>query len=655
MTYGELFAGVSGMGLGFDVAGMICRWRVEIDRAAAGVLARNHPDTILEADVVAFAKWLSRLKKHDPERFERYLVDVLGGGSPCQDLSVAGLRKGLDGERSGLFRIMVRICRILRPRIVVWENVLGALSSNAGKDFACVIGAFTGCVPEVPDDGWGAGGFARAAEPGRWNVAWRVLDSQYFGVPQRRQRVFLVGSLGDGSCAEILFEPESVCGDPAPSRTAGERFAGTLTKSALDGSSPCGGDGREGGLVTGTLSARHGAGGGLGTDFECNGGLIAAEVAPTLNAAFGKKLGLENQHIDSGGGFSSPCIANPLTSRMAKGINTTCDEGQTLIPTRRGGFFDDAVTHTLTGNGFDASEDGTGSGTPLVAVQGDAYKCGSCSHFGHQARHGTTCPACGANYYENVMTAPKMGPNAGQIFDFAAQSWRPKSEVTPFDTTQITSAENRSRPQPCSPCHPLAAAAHPPAIAFSTRTRGDDGRGYEREVHINVEVSPTLDTVKPHAVAFNLRGRDGGAMAEPCEAASVRAASGGSSRSYVAFDCKASGQCGFGVGEVASTMRSMGHTNSHQNGGGHLAASTPTGVRRLTPRECERLQGWPDDHTRWRFKVSRMGNTWKIISREPVEQADGPRYKQAGNGITSTVARYIGIRIVKFSPISKSA
>lgn len=543
-TYGELFAGVSGMGLGLDAAGMVGRWRVELDRAAAGVIARHHPEAMLEADVVAFAKWISRIRKTDAKRFSAYVVRLIAGGSPCQDLSVAGARAGLAGERSGLFRVMVRICRILRPSLVLWENVAGALSSNGGRDFAAVIGAFTGCVPDVPDDGWGTGGFARAAEPGRWNVAWRVLDSQFFGVPQRRRRVFLVASLGDGSCVEILFEPESVRGDTAPSREARERVAGTL-------------------------ASRTSGGGDLGSDMEMDGGLQVAEIAPTLNAHFGDKQGLQNQHIDAGGDCSSPAVARPLTTS-----NQRIDaETETLIPTRRGGFFDDAPTHTLTGNGFDASEDGTGRGTPLV---------------------------------------------------------------TAFDPTQITSSENRSNPQPDGPCHTLAKGAHAPAVAI------------------------------------NLRGREGGAMAE---VASVRAASGGSTRSYVAFSSKDSGA---DAGEVAPTLRAGGHMDSHQNGGVMPAvAITPeladplsanegktyshggnnpgklhnvvAGVRRLTPRECERLQGWPDDHTRWKVALRREGNNWRVVEGPRIEQADGPRYKQCGNGVTANVAEWIARRIVKFS------
>lgn len=511
LTYGELFAGVSGMGLGFDLAGMLGRWRVEIDRSAAGVLAHHDPAARLHADVVAFAKWLSRLKKHDPKRFESYLVSVIGGGSPCQDLSVAGLRAGLDGERSGLFRIMVRICRILRPRIVVWENVLGALSSNAGKDFACVVGAFTGCIPAVPDDGWGYGGFARAASSRGWHVAWRVLDSEYFGVPQRRYRVFLVASAGDGSCAEILFEPESVRGDNPPSREPGQSAAGTP-------------------------AARPAGSGGLGTDMDLDGGVVAADV--------------------------SPFVAGTVSCKWAKGTGGPAgNECQNL------------VAHTLRAEGFDASEDGTGRGTPLVV----AHLNGTDLQVGDDRAN--TLSEGNAKQPDTIVafSCKDSGADAG--------------EVSPTLRAMGHAGSH-------------ANAGGQVAVAFNWQAAGN-----QTTLGASTESAATLSKSTTQAVAFNLRGRDGGAMPEECEALSVRASSGGSSKSYVAT----------------------------------------SGVRRLTPRECERLQGWPDDHTRFRVNLKRVGNDWCVTSPKPIEQADGPRYRQAGNGITATVSAWIGHRIVRFT------
>lgn len=244
ITYGSLFAGVGGFDLGFDRAGIDCRWQVEKDPSCQKLLKKEWPKAKQYGDITA-------IRTGELER-----VDVVCGGSPCQGLSVAGLREGLADGRSGLFHQMVRVCKDQRrrggARIVVWENVDGAFSSNDGRDFALVLCAFTGVAVEVPPDGWGRAGFIKTPFPSwRWNCAWRLFDAQYFGVPQRRRRVFLVASLGTGSCAEILFECESLRGDPPPSRGAREGFAGSL-------------------------GARSSGGGGLGTDVEIAGGLQAS-------------------------------------------------------------------------------------------------------------------------------------------------------------------------------------------------------------------------------------------------------------------------------------------------------------------------------------------------------------------------------------------
>ena len=165
-------------------------------------------------------------------------VDCIIGGSPCQDLSVAGKRAGLQGERSGLFMEQIRVIKemrehdrangrtdeLIRPRYMAWENVPGAFSSAKGKDFAAVLEETikvaepqAPCVP-VPDKGWPTWGSIRDVD-GRWSVAWRTLDAQYWGVPQRRRRIALVADFGGNTAAEILFERESLRGD---TQTSGE-------------------------------------------------------------------------------------------------------------------------------------------------------------------------------------------------------------------------------------------------------------------------------------------------------------------------------------------------------------------------------------------------------------------------------------------------
>lgn len=171
-------------------------------------------------------------------------VDVITGGSPCQDLSIAGSRTGLSGERSGLFIEQLRIVAEMRaathgmfPRYMVWENVPGALSSNHGKDFMEVL---NGCariskadaVPvPVPKDGRWPGAGMLYDDMGRWSLAWRVHDAQYRGVPQRRRRIALVCDFGGMSAPEVLFEPQGVPGDsdtgnPQGKRTADSAFGG---------------------------------------------------------------------------------------------------------------------------------------------------------------------------------------------------------------------------------------------------------------------------------------------------------------------------------------------------------------------------------------------------------------------------------------------
>ncbi len=198
MTYGSTFTGIGGFDSGFDQAGLECLWQIERDKDCNRVLRKHWPET----------KRGTLIEDCSPERFAR--PDVICGGFPCQDLSVAGRRKGLAGERSGLWHEFRRVIAEFKPGICVVENVPGIFSSNGGRDFLTVIRGL--------------------AELG-YCVGWTVLDSQYQGVAQRRERVFIVGSLGNGSCAEVLFEPESVRGDSAPRRETREGTTYSLSPS----------------------------------------------------------------------------------------------------------------------------------------------------------------------------------------------------------------------------------------------------------------------------------------------------------------------------------------------------------------------------------------------------------------------------------------
>jgi DNA (cytosine-5)-methyltransferase 1 len=210
----SLFSGAGGMDRGLDAAGMDIVGMCEIDPTARSVLARHWPDTPIHDDVTTL----------DPEEF-RGRADLVAGGSPCQDLSVAGRRGGLDGSRSGLFWHQCRIADSVAAPWVLWENVAGAFSSNRGADFAAVLWGLTGTLPDVPDGGWRTAGVV--VGPKRTAV-WRLLDARWFGVAQRRRRVFVVAGPRGQCRPEVLLDPEGVRGNPAPSREAGEDVAATL-------------------------------------------------------------------------------------------------------------------------------------------------------------------------------------------------------------------------------------------------------------------------------------------------------------------------------------------------------------------------------------------------------------------------------------------
>jgi DNA (cytosine-5)-methyltransferase 1 len=172
-------------------------------------------------------------------------VHCVIGGSPCQDLSIAGKRAGLNGERSGLFMEQVRIVKEMRekygtayPRFMVWENVTGAFSSNKGADFAAVLTEIIRIVEpeasdiEVPEKGWPTWGGYHDEVGGRWSVVWRTHDAQYWGVPQRRRRISVVADFGGDAASEIQFDRKSVSGDIAESGAPGERLAGNAESGA---------------------------------------------------------------------------------------------------------------------------------------------------------------------------------------------------------------------------------------------------------------------------------------------------------------------------------------------------------------------------------------------------------------------------------------
>lgn len=247
MIYASVCDGIGAVHAAWNPLGWKCAWTAEIEAFPAAVV-EHHWKLPNLGDI-------TKITESDLAKFPA--TELLVGGTPCQSFSVAGLRGGLDDARGNLALRFLQLAGIIRPRWLVWENVPGVLSSNEGKDFGTILGA-------LGELGYG--------------FAYRILDAQYFGVPHRRRRVFIVGHLGDWRhAAAVLFERQSLSGNSPPRRSKGENIAPTI-------------------------SARTKGGGGLGTDFDCDGGLIA-EVAPTLDASYADKWGLDNQHIDAGAGL----------------------------------------------------------------------------------------------------------------------------------------------------------------------------------------------------------------------------------------------------------------------------------------------------------------------------------------------------------------
>jgi DNA (cytosine-5)-methyltransferase 1 len=201
LIYGSVCSGVEAATVAWHSLGWQPQWFSEIEKFPSAVLKHHYPAVPNHGDMTKFKEW------NDGRP-----IDVLVGGTPCQSFSVAGLRKGLDDPRGNLMLTYLAIAARYRPRWLVWENVPGVLSSNKGRDFGTFLGALGEC-------GYG--------------FAYRVLDAQYFGVAQRRRRVFVVGYLGSWQrAAAVLFERHSLQGNIAPRRQEGEKVAPTVTTGA---------------------------------------------------------------------------------------------------------------------------------------------------------------------------------------------------------------------------------------------------------------------------------------------------------------------------------------------------------------------------------------------------------------------------------------
>lgn len=457
-------------------------------------------------------------------------VDVITGGSPCQDLSIAGKRAGLAGSRSGLFMEQVRIVKemrehdrangrtgdMARPRFMVWENVPGAFSSNKGQDFAAVLEEIIRIAEpeapdiEVPEKGWNTWGGYHDEVGGRWSVAWRVHDAQHWGVPQRRRRISVVADFGGDTAGEILFERKSVSRHFAESGTARERLAGN-TKSG----------------ASYAVRIRGGCDGGG------KGALVQEDKSGTLGTS-------NDQTI-----FQTIfCMA-----------------------TQQGGaeVRSDDRAPTLT-----AAAGMSGNNQPVICA---AFKAGQ------------GAKANGIGYAEEC--APTLGA--------VSRGTNQCPSVLIFDRAQITSPNNRSTVGPDKPCPALHTFGEVSVVCYQMQGFGDYREG---------------------DVASNCKQRDYKDSTDLVVSS---------------VDC-----CNFAEGgEINGTLQAKESGGQSLN----LQNTVRTGmiVRRLTPMECERLQGFPDHWTdigEWRDSKGKL--------RKP---SDSPRYKALGNSIALPFWDFLAKRI----------
>jgi DNA (cytosine-5)-methyltransferase 1 len=352
MRYATVCSGIEAPSAAWHPLGWVPVFFSEIEAFPSAVLAHHYPDVPNRGDMREYASW----------PMER--LDLLCGGTPCQSFSVAGKRGSLNDERGNLTLVFCRIADRFNPEWIVWENVPG-IFSHADNPFGCFLGELTGCDTAIDPGGIGWTSAGVVAGPKR-TAAWRVIDAQGF-VPQRRERVFVVctragsrhhpadvlfeteaealGCLGERAYTGPLFpERESLRGDSQESGEAWEGTPGGAARSVAirgqDGTPqaelgdevanailrPNGGRGGVGvgAIIAPTIPARTRGGGGLGTDFDCDGGLVVA----------------------------------PDTARCIATREGTSQDYETTA----------MVAHSLRADGFDASEDGTGRGTPLVPV-----------------------------------------------------------------------------------------------------------------------------------------------------------------------------------------------------------------------------------------------------------------------------------------------
>jgi site-specific DNA-cytosine methylase len=578
MKYISICSGIEAASVAFHGFGWTPLAFSEIEAFPSAVLAHHWPHVPNLGDMTKFADWPEEILAE---------CDLLVGGPPCQAFSVAGLRKSLDDDRGNITLAYVRLLNHIDevrkrhgrpPAIAVYENVPGLLSTKDNA-FGCLIGALAGCdeAPETETGKWPKAGYV-CGETRR--VGYRVIDAQFFGVAQRRRRIFLVAvpcelveRAGERLCpSEILSLRESLLGNP-PTRSQSRQGAAASTETSAGSSVfPC---------IDANVDAK------LGSDQWVEGGYSILEQPVFLDrAAYNQGQNAQYKPQITQDGVASSMVARGPAAvmwsasdqagaeRLVESAGTlNCNRGQRgewVAPLAFKPRQSEAAGGTFTTEEFSPTLQAQNNGStavPAVAFKPSHFTRGKdgkpdevtppLSADADKGDQDTVCEEDGTGRGNPIIPMNAVGFNwqngggYGKANDGPLQ--RCNTPAVAFDTTQVTSPKNYSNPKPGDPCHPLAAGAHVPAVAFK------DSQSGCRESDVNA----TIDANK-------------------------------------------------------GSRRQEGVFGAMQ-------------VRRLTPKECEYLQGFPADHTNVTFR------------KKPA--ADGPRYRALGNSMAVPCMVWLGHRI----------
>ena len=618
LTLGSLFDGSGGFPLAGILAGVEPVWASEIEPFAIRVTTKRLPKMRHYGDV-------SGISGADLEP-----VDIITFGSPCQDLSIAGKRSGLDGSRSGLFFEAVRIVKEMRekthgekPRFIVWENVPGAFSSNKGEDFKAVLEEVIRIqepeAPPQPPPEKGRWPYADCYLGDGWSVAYRVLDARYWGVPQRRARIFLVADFAGGRAPEILFESEGVSGYTPQGFRQGQGAAGDPEESpGAAGGTDAGGRGRvilndQGGSridvsedVVSTLRAEahhppvlldeHPVAAGFCTEHSANarGVGYGEETSPTLRAGVvPAAIALDYHPADSRIGIGEPETIQTLTSRMGTG-------GNNVPLVMDGKVHQELPPQTLK---IRSGCEGGGKGAQVQAEKSATLGCnndqtvfvpyGICS----KASHAMLSENPHTGFYE-ADTARTLDQNGGR--PDCSQGGIAVVAFSQNQRDEVRDLKNVSGALAAEPGTKQQTYVLQGSMIGRADKNGPQGDG------VNEDVSFTLDTSGRHAVAYCMTTREftkmGTEQSPPIMARDykdphvvIKEDNGRDADQEPAGDrlaegrplCMATGQADAEIGEDLCPTLSCNHEAP-------IITEPYYIVRRLTPTECARLQGFPD-------------------------------------------------------------